>query len=66
MKGVERYHRQMEGYPKGVLVFEIDGNKAEYKGIPARTLGAFGQRKLENIIFMQNANEKLPMKFIHR
>ncbi len=41
----------------GASVFEVDTTKALYKGIPWRTLGRWGRRKFENLIFIQHAKE---------
>lgn len=40
----------------GRRVVEINTRKAHYYGIPWHSLGRYGKRKLENIVFLQNAD----------
>ncbi len=42
---------------KGFTVFEIDTAIALYKGIPWRSLGRFGKRKYENLLYINHSAE---------
>lgn len=59
MKGVEKFYRS------GVIVFEIDQARATYKEIPYKALGQFGKRKFENLVYVEGANERMPIKFTY-
>jgi len=65
MIGVTKHHRQQKGYPDGLIVFEIDTEQATYRGAQLRDLGPTQRRKFENMIFIEGAGERLPMKFVY-
>lgn len=48
----------------GRVVFEVDTSRALYKGIPWRTLGRFGKRKFENLIFIQNPKDRAIIRYL--
>lgn len=56
--GIRREYKKKEH-----TVIEIDTSKAKYFGMPWKTLGAFGKRKLENFIMLNRPKERL--KFIY-
>lgn len=52
--------RQKDGF----TVISIDTSKAKFQGMRWRTLGDWGKRKFENVLFLTRAKEKLKIIYI--
>ena len=53
-----------ESYSNGFTIVSIDTRKAKFQGLAWRTLGDFGKRKFENLIFLTRAKEKIKVIYI--
>lgn len=42
----------------------IDTSKASYQGLKWRTLGDFGKRKFENLLFLTRSKEQLEIRYV--
>ena len=51
-------------YRQGEFVFEVEGDRATYKGRNWRDLSTFDKRKFENLLFLKYPKE-LP-KFLYK
>lgn len=47
-------------------IIEIDPDKARYRDMRVSSLGAFGRRKFENLVFLANTEERLPIKICYK
>lgn len=45
-------------------ILTIDTTKATYQGVPWRSLGDFGKRKFENLLFMRRNQERLKTIYV--
>jgi hypothetical protein len=48
----------------GFKVVEIDIKKATYQGRPWKSLGDFGKRKFENLVFLNNVKERIKIIYV--
>ena len=59
-KGVTKFVRDNQ------LVLEVDTDKAEFHGKAWKTLGDFGKRKWENMLFLHNQHGALRTVFCYK
>lgn len=55
-----KHEKNQDGYR---LVF-IDTSKADYQGIAWATLGDYGKRKFENLLFLTRTKEHLKVIYV--
>lgn len=59
--GLSEYHRN------GAKIIEIDGEKAKFRDIKVKDLGAYGRRKFENLLIIENnMKERRAVKLVYK
>jgi hypothetical protein len=46
------------------VIYEVDREKSTYFGTPWNDLGAYGKRKFENLLIIQNPRDRIIFRYV--
>lgn len=49
---------------QGVSVYEVDAERSSWFGVPLTQLGAFGRRRFDNWVFLENSKERIKIVYV--